>query len=40
MENCSGFLFPGGQDIHPEFYAAEPRIDLENVNVRVDANGT
>jgi putative glutamine amidotransferase len=36
MENCSGFLFPGGQDIHPECYAAEPRIDLKDVNLRVD----
>ena len=37
IDSCSGFLFPGGQDIHPKYYAAEPRIGLRDVNMRVDA---
>jgi putative glutamine amidotransferase len=36
IESCSGLLFPGGQDIHPKFYASEARLYLGEVNVRVD----
>ena len=36
IESCSGLLFPGGQDIHPKYYANEAHFPLEDVNSRVD----
>jgi putative glutamine amidotransferase len=35
-ESCSGLLFPGGQDIHPKYYASEAHACLGDVNLRVD----
>jgi putative glutamine amidotransferase len=36
IESCSGLLFPGGQDIHPKYYASEAHLCLGDVNSRVD----
>jgi putative glutamine amidotransferase len=36
MEICSGFLFPGGNDIHPKYYASEAHLNLGDINSRVD----
>jgi len=33
---CSALLFPGGQDIHPNYYAHEAHLCLGDVNLRVD----
>jgi putative glutamine amidotransferase len=36
LEVCSGLLFPGGQDIHPKYYASEAHLYLGDINSRVD----
>jgi putative glutamine amidotransferase len=36
IESCSGLIFPGGQDIHPKYYACEAHPYLGVVNSRVD----
>jgi putative glutamine amidotransferase len=36
IESCSGFLFPGGIDIHPKYYASEAHLLLGDINSRVD----
>jgi putative glutamine amidotransferase len=36
IESCSGLLFTGGQDIHPQYYDSEAHPYLGDVNMRVD----
>jgi putative glutamine amidotransferase len=36
IESCSGFVFPGGNDIHPKYYASEAHLNLGDINSRVD----
>ena len=37
IEICTGLIFAGGQDIHPEYYASEASPNSGEVNPRVDA---
>jgi putative glutamine amidotransferase len=36
IEGCSGLMFTGGHDIHPQYYASEAHPRLGEVNLRVD----